>query len=82
MIGLVAAGMLGECQTTNKIDLATYVPAIDLKVQNRGKQIYLTDLKDCRVIGKKVQKPMKNSVKKNRNAPWLPPYLGRLLVPR
>ena len=82
VLGLVAAGMLGGCQTTNQIDLATYAPVIGLKTQNSYKEVYLADLRDCRVIGKKVQRPIKNSVKKNRNAPWPPPYLRRLRAHR
>lgn len=66
ILGLVAAGMLGGCQTTNKIDLATYAPVIDLKAQNKEKQIYLADLKDCRVIGNKVQKTYEEQRKKEQ----------------
>ena len=58
VLGLVAAGMLGGCQTTNQIVLATYAPVIDLKTQNSYKEVYLADLRDCRVIGKKGSKDL------------------------
>ena len=71
VLGLVAAGMLGGCQTTNQIVLATYAPVIDLKTQNSYKEVYLADLRDCRVIGKKVQKTYQEQRKKEQERPMV-----------
>jgi hypothetical protein len=71
VLGLVAAGMLGGCQTTNQIVLATYAPVIDLKTQNSYKEVYLADLRDCCVIGKKVQKTYQEQRKKEQEHPMV-----------
>ena len=71
VLGQVAAGMLGGCQTTNQIVLATYAPVIDLKTQNSYKEVYLADLRDCRVIGKKVQKTYQEQRKKEQEHPMV-----------
>jgi hypothetical protein len=41
-------------------------PVIDLKTQNSYKEVYLADLRDFRVIGKKVQKTYQEQRKKEQ----------------
>ena len=50
---LGAAVMLGACQTTNNINLATYAPVIDTYQVDQAQ--YNIDLSQCRTLGQKAQ---------------------------